>query len=458
MDEGVVNQPSVRRIMAGVIPVTILTQVLSFGSSLALAHVFGATIATDAYFLGLSIPMITFGILQAALRLGAIPALTERHARQPGSFSRQSSELFTSVAVGATLLSVITTAVAVVVLPSALSDPHLADLTRTTIIELAPLGLLGALGGVLGAILAVRMSFLPAAAVLGLEPIAKTLFVLLLGDSWGASTLVWGNLVGSALAVVVLWWVARRRGVFVRFVAQPQSPLVKEVLRLSVPLLVSQSVLQVNPLIDRSMASSVSSGAVTELELGLKLFLVPATLIAGTLVAPLTATWSARKEEEPALLRQSVTRAITGVIFILPPLVVGVLLVQDQVVTLLYSGGAYTGAALHRTGGVLGMLLLGLPAQTLIILLSTLFIVHRDAIFPMKIAFANVLLNVGLNFALRPALGISGIALSTSITFTILVGAYAIVAQRRWRVFDLAELRGPFVRALVSAAGIAALG
>src|SRR4051812_35072776 len=286
------NQPSIRRIMAGVIPITLATQVLSFGSSLALAHVFGATTATDAYFLGLSIPMITFGILQAALRLGAIPALTERHTKEPASFSRQSSELFTSVTIGAGLLSLITTGIAVFALPSALSDPHLADLTRTTILELAPLGLLGALGGVLGAILAVRMSFLPAAAVLALEPIAKTLFVVLLGDSWGASTLVWGNLVGSALAVVVLWWVARRRGVFVRFVKQANSPLVKHVLRLSVPLLVSQSVLQVNPLIDRSMASGVSSGSVTEMELGLKLFLVPASLIAGTLIAPLTATWS----------------------------------------------------------------------------------------------------------------------------------------------------------------------
>src|SRR3954466_14950209 len=116
---GAGEQRSVRRIMAGVVPVTLLTQVLSFGSSLALAHVFGATTGTDAYFLGLSVPMITFGILQAALRLGAIPALTERPTRDPASFSAASSELFSAVAVGALVASLATSAIAAFALPLA---------------------------------------------------------------------------------------------------------------------------------------------------------------------------------------------------------------------------------------------------------------------------------------------------------------------------------------------------
>jgi putative peptidoglycan lipid II flippase len=451
------QRQSVKRIMAAVVPVTMLTQVLSFFSSLALAHVLGATAETDAYFLALSIPMITFGVLQAALRLGAIPALTRRNVSDPGSFSQVSSELFTAVAIAAAVASVLTTAIAAFVLPLAVSgsDGNLANLTRTAVIELAPLGLFGALVGVLSAIVAVRGSFTAAAAILGLEPIVKTALVLTLGHVWGASTLIVGNLVGSALGVVVLWVVARRRGVNIRFVTRPHSALVKEILRFSVPLLVSQSVLQVSPVIDRSMAAGINAGSVTELELGLRLFLIPAGLVAATLMAPLTATWAVRFEEEgPDALRESIARALKAAAFVVPPLVVGGMFVTSHVVTLLYAGGAYGGSALGHTADVLGMLLLGLPAQLLVVILATVFIVRGDSIFPMKIAIANVILNVVLNLALRPVMGVAGIALSTTLTFTILAIVYLLSAHRRWQSFDFDRLRAPLARAAVSGAGI----
>src|SRR5207248_2169590 len=113
-------------------------------------------------------------------------------------------------------------------------------------------------------------------------------------------------------------------------------------------------------------------------------------------------------------------RALHAVILAVPPLVAAGVLARDHVISLLYQGGAYTDHSLHLTAEVFGMLVLGLPAQVLVVVLSTLFIVRHDSVFPMKIALANVALNVGLNFALRPALGISGIALSTTLTFTIL--------------------------------------
>jgi peptidoglycan biosynthesis protein MviN/MurJ (putative lipid II flippase) len=114
--------------------------------------------------------------------------------------------------------------------------------------------------------------------------------------------------------------------------------------------------------------------------------------------------------------------------------------------------------ALHHTADVFGMLLLGLPAQVLVVVLATLFIVRRDSVFPMKIAIANVVLNVGLNFALRPGLGVTGIALSTTLTLTILCGVYVVVAQRRWQVFDVKRLRAPLARAAISTVGMVAVG
>ena len=75
----------------------------------------------------------------------------------------------------------------------------------------------------------------------------------------------------------------------------------------------------------------------------------------------------------------------------------------------------------------------------------------------MLIGIANVVLNVGLNFALRPLLGVAGIALSTTLTIAILAAVYAIAAQRRWQAIDLRGHGSAIAFAALSTIAIAAV-
>lgn len=457
MSSNGVRNVSLRRTMSKVMPVTFAAQLCTFAASLALANILGATLKTDAYFLALSVPMTTYGILLAGVRLGAIPALTDRNDEDEETFARSASEMVTTAAVLALVLSAILTVGTLLAIPTA---HGLATETRVAVLELAPLGVLGALVGAMGAVLAARESFVPAAAVLALDPLVRTILVVSLGHEVGTTALVLGNLIGNAIAVLALWAALRHIGLTIRPTrVRRESPMVRDVMKLSVPLMIGQSVLQLNPVIDRSMAAGLSSGSVTQLELGLRLFAFPMTVLTSTLIGPLTAVWAARKAEDgwPAL-RDSLTGATVALALVVPPVLVTGMLLKDEAIRLLYSGGAYTDSALHATADVFGLFLLGFPAQLLVVLVATLFVVQRDTVFPMKIALANVVLNVGLNILLREPLGPAGIALSTTITFTILVTVYVVVAERRWKCFDWPRLRQPVVRAAISTAAGAGLG
>lgn len=448
------TEVNLARVFAGTLPLNIGVQALSFAAWAAFAHVLGAGADTDAYLLGLAVPMLAYGIMLTAIRVGVIPGLTEEIAKGDTAGTRAGNELFAAAVFASATTGLVLAAIAVAAAPLVLRpDADLIFRTRLTIVELSPLAVLGATTGVLSAILAVRKSFAPAVAVLAFDPLLRIVLLLSVGDRLGVQSLVIANLVGGAAAVAALWGLVRHDGIPLKLIRPASTAFVRSVVGVSAPLLISASVMTVNPIIDRTMAGNLSAGAVTALDLGMRL--VPGGLFVALVVAPLTATWATRKTHGgwPAI-QESVQRALaTSAVVILPIVVIGFVL-RSQAVGFVYHGGAYSGHAASETTAVFGMSLLGLPAQVLSVILSTLFIVQRETIVPMKIGFVNVVLNVALNFAFRPWLGVAGIALSTTLTYAILNVAQVTAARRRWG----SVLSGPIAIPLVGLIGALALG
>jgi putative peptidoglycan lipid II flippase len=428
-----VAERSLGRIMGGIAPAGFAVQLCSFASSVTFAHVLGATAATDGYYLGLSIPVLAFGLFVGALRQGAIPALTDVDlASGRKAFAAAGGDLLRGVMVAATIVTLVAVGAAEALAPLVAGGRVLHE-TRVVLLELAPYGVSGAVVGVLGALLAVRGVFALPVLVVSAESVLKIVLLLAFGDKLGVQSLVLGNLGGSAFAIVLLTAVLRRRGVRLGLRGSVDSAFVRSTLALSTPVLISLSVLQVNPVIDRTMAAALGAGKVTALELGLRLYFVSIGLVMGLMLSPITATWSARFAAGgwPAL-EPSVRAAVRAAAIWVPPVVVIGFAVRRQIIDVLYSGGAYPQSALHDTARVLGMILLCLPAQALVAVFATLFVVHKETKLLMKVGLANVVLNVAFNFALRPALGVAGIALSTSVTFLLLAGVYVWASVRRW--------------------------
>ena len=448
---------SLHRILGRLAPVLAAVQLAGLVSSIALARVLGSSLGTDAYFLALSVPFGVSMIMLAGLRQGGTPPMTEMLARSEAAFVRAGSQLVSSVAVLASVLALVATAVTFVLAPLATGagSQHFLALVRADLIALAPLPVLGSLTGALGAIQTVRGRVVPAVAVLAFEPSAKTVAVVALGPSLGAASLILGQLAGAALAPLTLWAMLRRDGVRLRPSRTVLPPFVRDVARLSAPLIISQAVLQANPIVDRTMAVPLGTGSVTQLELGARLFFGATALIGGALIGPITGTWSATLVHEGwDAVRAGVMRAVVVVLVAVPPVITLGMALRQPVIGLVYGGGAYSDAALRVTADVFGMLMLGLPASVLIIVFSALFVARRSTVFPMVIGMCNVVLNVVFNLALRPLLGAPGIALSTSLTMTVLVVPYAVSATRRWDL-RLREALPTAARAAMAGAAIA---
>lgn len=441
------SQRSLGNTLARLAPATLLVQLVAFGSSVVLATQLGASTMTDAYYIALSVPFFTYAVLLAAVRQGAVPLLADVAARKPGrDFSTSCSELVSATIAVAALLSLCVTGVMVFVLPTAAGgDTQMTALTREYMMELAPYAVTGAALGALGAVLAIRGQFVIPALMLGCEPLLKSVLVGLC-PQLGAQALVIGSVGGNLLAVIVLWQLVRRNGVTLRFVGFRSSPLVRSVVRLTIPLAVGMTVLQLNPMVDRATAAGLGTGNVTAFDLGVRLFNAPAAIVGATLVAPLAATWSARLATDGwEAVGRSFARIVAAVVILLPPVAIAGFAVRHDLVALLYKSQAYNEVAVSRTANVFGLLLLGMVAEVLIVPLATLFLVRGDTVFPMKLALTNALLNVLLDLALRRPFGVAGIAASTTVTYAVVCLLYFWEAHRRWGSLNLRSVIRPLM-------------
>src|SRR5713226_7181705 len=119
------------RVFAGLFPLNIAVQAVSFAAWVVFAHVLGASTATDGYLLGLSVPVLVYGILLAAIRVGAIPGLTEEAARGDADGAQAANELVAAAIAASAALALIVTVLAVAAAPLVLrSDARLLWDTR----------------------------------------------------------------------------------------------------------------------------------------------------------------------------------------------------------------------------------------------------------------------------------------------------------------------------------------
>ena len=120
--------------------------------------------------------------------------------------------------------------------------------------------------------------------------------------------------------------------------------------------------------------------------------------------------------------RAAASTALRHVAAVFIPVGAAIAVLAPLVVNALYRRGAFDAEASVRTAGVVAALLA--PLLPLLMATTVLVAAHnarRRGALVGAAAILNAVLNLGLNLALAPVIGVAGVALSTSLTLTIAV-------------------------------------
>jgi putative peptidoglycan lipid II flippase len=104
--------------------------------------------------------------------------------------------------------------------------------------------------------------------------------------------------------------------------------------------------------------------------------------------------------------------------FLVIPAALFLMVFPREVVSLVYEHGAFSAADTEATAAALRFYALGLLSYTGVRVTAPFFYAHKDTRTPVRYAMAAVALNVVLNLALAPPLGVAGLALANAVSGT----------------------------------------
>lgn len=207
-----------------------------------------------------------------------------------------------------------------------------------------------------------------------------------------------------------------------RFFLDFKDENIKLMLKMSVPIIISIAAVDISTIIDQSLASIIypDHGAVAALKYAtLILQLVSGVIVVSiaTAMYPKLSHFANIKRLDK--LKKILMNSITYAQMIVIPSLVGLMVLSEPVIRLLFQRGDFTSESTALTASVLFFYLPSLFGLTLKDLIVRAFYSHRDTKTPVKVTVLQMIIQVVFSLILSQIIGIRGLALSTSLSSII---------------------------------------
>ncbi len=194
------------------------------------------------------------------------------------------------------------------------------------------------------------------------------------------------------------------------------------------------AVIQVNILLDRLIAWFFipGEGALTVLYMGNRLMQFPLAIIGisiATVVFPIFAQYAVQGKKDD--LAQAVTDNMKLTFFLSLPCSLGLVLLAEPIVALIYQHNNFSIQDAQRTSSVLLVYSSGIWIYSLLQIITKVFYSINDVKTPVKIASYNVLGNIILNLILVQFLAEMGLALATVLSALINIIILLFLLKKR---------------------------
>ncbi|BCZ49018.1 putative lipid II flippase MurJ [Clostridium gelidum] len=416
-----------------IIFINILSKILGLLRDSTIASSFGASIATDAYAMSLTIPNILYGIIGAAVSTTFIPILSESYKNNgKEDMYKFANSIINIILIISIFLSVFgwifTPSIVKFIAPNFGGEKYslTVNLTRISVLNLLFMSM--TCGFV--ALLQTMNDFI-APTLIGIVYSIPIIMYNFIGSKLGIYGLNIVTLLGFGLQILIqIPWLIKN-GYKYRFKIDFHDARIIKMFRLILPILIGTGVNQINILIDRIMASGLPDGSIASFDFALKINEIVYTIFAMAIVTVIYPKLSMESSGNDLVkFKGSISKAINNINIVMIPSAIGLMILRVTVVSVLFKHGAFNINAVTMTSNAVLFLAIGMIFYGIRDICNRAFYALQDTKTPMINGIIAVGACITMNIIMVPILGLGGLALANT-TSAIVSASLLIINLRR---------------------------
>ena len=412
------------RALATVSSMTFLSRVLGYVRDFFIARVFGAGLATDAFFVAFRIPNLLRRLFaEGAFSQAFVPILAEVRARESAEETRTlvdcvSTVLFLALLATAALGMALAPLVVYLSAPGFAAEPGKFDLTVTMLRITFPYIVCISLVAMAAGILNTWSRFAVPAITPVLLNVSFIVAAAFFADRFDPPVLAlaWAVFAGGLLQLALQLPFLARIGMLPRWRLNFRHPGVVRVLKLMAPAVFGVSVSQVSLLINTIFASFLVSGSVSWLYYADRLMEFPAGVLGaalGTILLPSLSKHHA--SGSPVEYSRLLDWGLRVTLLLALPAAAALAVLALPLIATLFHYGRFSDTDAWMTREALVAYSLGLVGLILVKILAPGFYARQNVATPVKIGLITLLATQAMNFAFIGPLKHAGLALAIGL-------------------------------------------
>lgn len=431
---------------------TLISGLFGFGRDIVLAYLYGASSISDLYIVSLTIPVTMLSIIMMGITTGYIPIYSElsesKGYKKGADFTSNLLNLVIFLSTIIFLIGIIFTEELVRIFASGFTGKILDMTILFTRITLFSVYFSGAIS-IFTAYLQIKGKFY-LSSLFGIITNIITILFIVVSEKYSVYFLPVGGIVALGIQFLTLYILAKKNGFYFQFKFNVYDENIKKILVLSLPLIIGVAFNQINIIIDRTLASRIVEGGIASLTFANRINIFLSTLITTSVASVTFPTLSKLAAKNDIVnLKKIFSDSLIFVMLLIVPATIGVLFFSKEIIELLFNRGKFSEDDLFQTSTALFMYSVGMISICVRDVTAKVFYALQDTKTPMINGTIAVLINIMLNIILSKYMGVSGLALATSIS-GIICGILLIYSLKtKIGNFNLSRLFKLFIRILI---------
>jgi putative peptidoglycan lipid II flippase len=402
---------------------------VGFVTEIIVAANFGATMARDAYFTAVVVPLYLTDVLLGALTVTFVPIFIEYETKKSKEDAWKVASIFTNltflVLFGISLLGFIFAERLISVTAPGFKGVELS-LTTSLLRIILPSIVFSGLTSLLSSIYYTEHRFVRPAMGPIINAVLMLICVVLLAPYWGIKSLAFGHLIGSIVGFCVLFPILFKQDRY-RFSWDFHNEGVTQIIKVMLPLVFTGIFYRAATVIERMIASTLPTGSISYLGYANKITAILGTIatagISITIFPVMARGWA---ENDLAKVREYFARGVRIIMLTTFPIAAVFVVLRVPIIQVVFERGAFDHKVTLAVANVLAILMVTFIAGGLgSVVGKGFYISQRTKLFAI-LGIPQTLLYFGYAYVLARYFSYIGLAVATSMYyfFPIIINSF----------------------------------